>query len=63
MRNAKMNHYWVSLIARHHLPDLKGKQVFVVESIDNEWYRIISPYVDYHFDRYQMTKRGEVIIN
>ena len=58
MLNAMRNDYWVTLIARNHLADLQNRQVFYLENIDLDQYRIISPYVSYNFERYQQKRRG-----
>ena len=57
-----MNKYWVALIARNGLKDLQNRQVFIIENAEEDRYRIVSPYVNFQFERYPHSKRGEVVV-
>jgi hypothetical protein len=56
--------YWVALVARNNLDDLKNRQVFYLEpeppGDNNQQYLIISPFSSYRFEDYQQERRGEV---
>lgn len=62
MNSAITKGYWVALIARNGLTDLQNKQVFHIESIEMDEYRIMSPYVSFNFERYPQKRRGEVVV-
>ena len=61
LATANRLNYWVSLVARNGLEDLKNRQVFYLEDIDkDDNYTIISPYSSFQFEDYQQQTRGEV---
>jgi hypothetical protein len=62
IQEAKERKYWIALIAHPQLKDLQSKQVFLVENVEYNEYKLISPYVSYQFEKYNQSRRGEVIV-